>query len=82
MLPQLDFVLFMTVNPGFSSQKMTCGSIEKISRFRDKLNSKGNSNVLIEVDGNCSFENAPQMYSAGVDILVVETSSVFQKKSA
>ena len=82
MLPQLDFVLFMTVNPGFSSQKMTCGSIEKISRLRDKLNSKGNSNILIEVDGNCSFENAPKMYSAGVDILVVENSSVFQKKSA
>lgn len=72
----------MTVNPGFSSQKMMCGSIEKISRLRDKLNSKGNSNILIEVDGNCSFENAPKMYSAGVDILVVETSSVFQKKSA
>ncbi len=82
VLPQLDFVLFMTVNPGFSSQKMMCGSIEKISRLRDKLNSKGNSNILIEVDGNCSFENAPKMYSAGVDILVVETSSVFQKKSA
>lgn len=72
----------MTVNPGFSSQKMMCGSIEKISRLRDKLNSKGNSNILIEVDGNCSLENAPKMYSAGVDILVVETSSVFQKKSA
>lgn len=80
ILPQLDFVLLMTVNPGFSGQKMTCGSIEKISRLKEMLNRKGNRNILIEVDGNCSFENAPKMYSAGADILVVGTSSVFQKE--
>ena len=44
------------------------------------LNRKGNNNILIEVDGNCSFENAPKMYSAGADVLVVGTSSVFQKE--
>lgn len=80
ILPQLDFVLLMTVNPGFSGQKMTCGSIEKISRLKEMLRRKGYNNILIEVDGNCSFENAPKMYSAGADILVVGTSSVFQKE--
>lgn len=68
----------MTVNPGFSGQKMTPGSMGKISRLRKMLNDKGFKNILIEVDGNCSFENVPKMYSAGADVFVVGTSSVFK----
>lgn len=79
ILPELDFVLLMTVNPGFSGQKMTPGSMGKISRLRKMLNDKGFKNILIEVDGNCSFENVPKMYSAGADVFVVGTSSVFKK---
>lgn len=78
VLGELDFVLVMTVNPGFSGQKMTPGSIDKISRLRKMLDERGYESIRIEADGNCSLENAPKMYSAGADILVVGTSSVFR----
>ena len=78
VLPQLDMVLIMTVNPGFSGQKITPGSIDKIYRMKKKLSDMNLDKVLIEVDGNCSFENVPKMYSAGADVLVVGTSSVFK----
>lgn len=80
ILPELSIVLAMTVNPGFSGQKMAPGSIDKLSRLRRLLDSRGYENVMIEADGNCSFENAPKMYDAGADIFVVGTSSVFNKE--
>ena len=79
ILPELDMVLIMSVNPGFAGQKIVPTSFEKIRKMRDILNKKGYSNILIEVDGNCSFENVPKMYESGADIFVVGTSSVFQK---
>jgi ribulose-phosphate 3-epimerase len=68
----------MTVNPGFAGQKLVPGSFDKIARMKSYLSSAGYGNILIEVDGNCSFENVPKMYGAGADIFVVGTSSVFK----
>ena len=79
IIDEIDMVLIMTVNPGFAGQKIVPGGIGKIARCREYLNKKGYENVLIEVDGNCSFENSPKMVNAGADILVVGTSSVFAK---
>ena len=79
ILPELDMVLLMTVNPGFAGQKIVPSAFDKIKRLRAYLNEKGFSNMLIETDGNCSFENVPKMYDAGADIFVVGTSSVFKK---
>ena len=79
LLPKLDMVLVMTVNPGFAGQKMAPGSFEKIARAKNYLSARGYGNIIIEVDGNCSFENVPKMYEAGADIFVVGTSSVFAK---
>ena len=79
VLPKLDAVLLMTVNPGFAGQKLAPGSFEKIARMKSYLSSAGYGNILIEVDGNCSFENVPKMYEAGADIFVVGTSSVFKQ---
>ena len=69
----------MTVNPGFAGQKLAPGSFEKITRMKSYLSSAGYGNILIEVDGNCGFENVPKMYDAGADIFVVGTSSVFKQ---
>ena len=79
ILPKLDIVLLMTVNPGFAGQKLAEGSFEKIARMKSYLDERGCGNILIEVDGHCSFENVPKMYGAGADIFVVGTSSVFKR---
>ncbi len=75
---ELDTVLIMTVNPGFSGQKIVENAFSKIKRMREFLDKKKLSDVKIEVDGNCSFENVPKMYENGADIFVVGTSSVFK----
>lgn len=78
VLPELDMVLVMSVNPGFAGQKIVKSSFDKIRKLRSLLSEKGLNNILIEVDGNCSFENVPKMYEAGADVFVVGTSSVFK----
>lgn len=80
VLPQLDMVLVMSVNPGFAGQKIVPSSFEKIKRLRELLDRRDLSRIMIEVDGNCSFENGPKMTRAGADMLVVGTSSVFHKE--
>ena len=81
VLERLDFVLIMTVNPGFSGQKLVPATLRKIAECRAFLNERG-VDLPIEVDGNVSFENIPKMVSAGADILVGGTSSVFQKSGS
>ena len=79
VLDKVGMVLVMTVNPGFAGQKLVGGSFEKIARMRKYLDDNGHADVMIQVDGNCSFENVPKMYDAGAEIFVVGTSSVFKK---
>ncbi len=81
VLERLDFVLIMTVNPGFAGQKVVPATLQKIAECRTFLDDHGVS-LPIEVDGNVSFENIPKMVSAGADILVGGTSSVFQKSTS
>jgi len=78
VLEDVYMVLVMAVDPGFAGQKMIPCSIRKISELRDKIKSAG-LDVHIQVDGNVSFENAPKMVSAGADILVAGTSSIFRR---
>ncbi len=78
IIDELDMVLIMTVNPGFAGQKIVPSGIDKIARTKKFLMERGLDKVLIEVDGNCSFENSVKMTAAGADILVVGTSSVFR----
>ena len=79
VLHEIQMVLLMSVNPGFSGQKIVPGSFDKIKRLRKLLDEQGYTNIMIEVDGNCSFENVPKMYRAGAEVFVVGTSSVFNK---
>jgi len=79
LLDDLDFILIMTVNPGFSGQKMVKHSIEKISLLRKMLEELGYPDIRIEVDGNVSFENARLMSIAGADIFTAGTSGLFRK---
>lgn len=80
VLPDIDMVLIMTVNPGFAGQKLIPQAIEKIRDCRNYLNEKGYPEVEIEVDGNVSFENAEKMKAAGANIFVSGSSGVFTKE--
>ncbi|MBQ3424863.1 MAG: ribulose-phosphate 3-epimerase [Clostridia bacterium] len=77
VLDAVDMVLIMTVNPGFAGQKLIPATLGKIARLREMLAKMGRDEVLIEVDGNVSFENAEKMHAAGADIYVAGSSSVF-----
>lgn len=77
LLPDIGMVLLMTVNPGYAGQKLVPQSIGKIRRMRGYLDGLGYGSVSIEVDGNCSFENAPLMREAGADVFVAGSSSIF-----
>ena len=79
LLDDMDMVLCMTVNPGFAGQKLIPSTLKKITKLREMLNENGHRDMLIEVDGNVSFENAEKMHAAGADIYVAGTSSVFAK---
>ncbi len=79
VLPDLDGVLIMTVNPGFAGQKMVPQSLEKIRRCKEMLTERGYGHIEIEVDGNVSFENAKKMREAGADIFVGGSSGIFVK---
>ena len=69
VLSIVDFVLVMSVNPGFSGQKFIDSSIEKIRKLC-KIREKGNFNFEIEVDGGLNFEIAKVLKKMGVDIFV------------
>lgn len=77
VLERIDYVLIMTVNPGFAGQQLTPASLRKITECRRKLDDAGFSQVEIQVDGNVSFENIPLMVAAGARNLVAGTSSIF-----
>ena len=80
VLPDIDAVLLMTVNPGFAGQKLVPQTLEKITACRKFLDERGYENIEIEVDGNVSFENARKMSDAGADIFVAGSSSMFKKE--
>ena len=77
VLDDIDAVLLMTVNPGFAGQKIIPGMFRKVSDCRHYLDERGYSHVEIEVDGNVSFPNTAKLVSAGADIFVAGSSSVF-----
>ncbi|MFI4874721.1 MAG: ribulose-phosphate 3-epimerase, partial [Blastopirellula sp. JB062] len=76
VLERIDYVLVMTVNPGYAGQKMTPASLRKIAGCRELLSDRG-FDLPIQVDGNVSFANIPGMVAAGADSLVAGTSSIF-----
>ena len=69
IIKELDLVLLMSVNPGFGGQKFIEQTYSKITKLRE-LALKNDHNLMIEVDGGVTLENAPKLFSAGADILV------------
>lgn len=70
ILPDLDLVLLMSVNPGFGGQGFIPQILRKIKALKGLLAELGFP-VLIEVDGGIKYENAKEVADAGADILVM-----------
>jgi len=69
ILPDLDLVLIMSVNPGFGGQSFIPQSLEKVRRLRSLLTSVG-SDAPIEIDGGIDAGNVAEVVAAGATILV------------
>lgn len=69
ILPYVDLVLVMTVNPGFGGQSFIEGTLGKIRRVRAMLDQLG-SHADLEVDGGIDPETAPLVVEAGANVLV------------
>ena len=69
ILPQIDLVCIMSVNPGFGGQKFIENTYQKITKLRT-LAKQLNTEVLIEIDGGVGHQNALALIKAGADVLV------------
>ena len=65
----VDMVLLMSVNPGFSGQSFIEHSVEKVVRLRELIDRTG-SKALIEVDGGVNLQTGKRLIEAGADVLV------------
>lgn len=65
----VDYVLLMSVNPGFGGQKFISSSLDKLRRLRMMIQTSG-SRARIEIDGGIGIENAAKVAAAGAEILV------------
>jgi len=79
ILPDLDMVLIMSVNPGFGGQEFIPRSLKKVEELK-QLIKKQNLEVLIEVDGGVNLETGQKLADAGVNVLVAG-SFVFKSES-
>jgi ribulose-phosphate 3-epimerase len=69
VLQDIDVVCLMSVNPGFGGQKFIPQTLDKIRKLRRMIDDK-ELNIKIEIDGGVTVENAPDIVSAGADVLV------------
>jgi len=80
ILPALDLVLLMTVNPGFAGQAFIEEVLDKIDRLRQILDERGLSCEL-EVDGGITAQTAPRAVGAGARVLVAG-SAIFNRRES
>ncbi len=73
ILPQVDLVLIMSVNPGFGGQAFIEHTYTRLEQLRT-LREKTGSNFLIQVDGGVDLNNAERLVRSGADILVAGTT--------
>jgi ribulose-phosphate 3-epimerase len=75
VIAEVDYVLLMSVNPGFGGQKFIPSSLDKLRRLRNLIRMKS-SPARIEIDGGVGLNNVAEVVAAGAEILVAG-SAVF-----
>lgn len=73
VIPVVDYVLVMTVNPGFSGQKFIPAVVQKVTQVRQLLSQQGSA-APIEVDGGITSVTLPLVYAAGARLIVAATA--------
>ncbi len=73
LIPVVDLVLVMTVNPGFGGQTFLESQLKRIKRVRELIDESGRE-ILLEVDGGITPITAPLAINAGADVLVAGNS--------
>ncbi len=81
ILPYVDQVLVMSVNPGFGNQTYIPTSTDKITRLRKMLDERGLTQVALEVDGGLKVDNVAEVVKAGATVLVAG-SAVFNPQAS
>jgi ribulose-phosphate 3-epimerase len=76
ILPDIDVVCLMSVNPGFGGQSFIPHTLQKIKDLKNLITQKG-LNTKIEIDGGVTLQNAKSIIDAGADVLVAG-NTVFQ----
>lgn len=79
VLEELDFVLIMSVNPGFGGQTFIQSALEKISQLKSLIDEKG-LDVLIQVDGGVNGNTIAEISAAGTDVFVAG-SAIFNTEN-
>ncbi|MDR2461174.1 MAG: ribulose-phosphate 3-epimerase [Deltaproteobacteria bacterium] len=69
-LPWLDLIIVMGVNPGFAGQPFIPETVSRVKELKGLLEDKGAKEILIEVDGGVTDQNAKALWDAGADALV------------
>jgi len=69
ILPDLEMVLLMSVNPGFGGQQFIENSVRKVAQLKEMI-LKQQASTLIEVDGGVNLETGRRLVNAGADVLV------------
>ncbi len=80
ILPYVDLVLIMSVNPGFGGQSYIPTSTQKIARLRTMLDERGLTHVELEVDGGIRPDNVAEVVSAGATVIVAG-SAIFNARA-
>ena len=78
VLPELDLVLLMSVNPGFGGQAFIPSALDKLKRVRDRIAACGKS-IRLEIDGGVKADNIAEIARAGADTFVAG-SAIFGAK--
>ena len=81
ILPYADYVLLMSVNPGFGGQKFIPTLVDKVRRLRRMIDERG-LQVSIEIDGGIDLTNAAEVVAAGAEILVAGSAIFAQPDPA
>ncbi len=80
IMHMLDFVLVMTVNPGFGGQEFLAETMPKVSQLRELAEETGRQ-IDIEVDGGINPTTAPLVVNAGANVLIAGTAVFSEKHS-
>lgn len=76
ILPDVDLVLIMSVNPGFGGQKFIAGTLDKVRQLAEIKRAR-NLDFVIEIDGGITLDNIREVMNAGVE-MAVAGSAVFK----